>query len=1178
MTWQKFEHDSREWESFYRNRWQYDKVVRSTHGVNCTGSCSWMIYVKDGVIITEMQALDYPVFNPEVPPYEPRGCPRGASFSWYEYAPHRIKYPYVRRALLELWREELKRTNDPVKAWENIVENPNKAKKYKAMRGKGGFVRASWDEVYELISAALIYTIKKYGPDRIFGFTVIPAMSMVSYASGTRFLSLIGGVVMSFYDWYADLPIASPQVWGEQTDVPESADWYNATYIIDWGTNIPQTRTPDAHFYSEVRYRGTKVVAIAPDYAEYVKFADLWIHPKPGTDAALALAMAHVIAKEFHVDREVEYFKNYVKKYTDAPFLVVLKEKDGKLIPGRFLRASDVLPNVDKGEWKLVVFDLNSNSLSVPNGSIGFRWSNDKKWNLKLKDSITGKDIDPALTLLGIHDKVVPVSFPRFDQKGYFEREVPVKIVRTVDGRTVYVATVYDLLLANLGVKRGDLKGYPNSYDDDLPYTPAWQEKITGVPRDLVIQVAREFAQNAEETKGKSLVLVGAGTNHWFHSDLIYRAIITILLLIGAVGVNGGGWAHYVGQEKVRPFEGWNTIALARDWVSAARLQSTALWVYMHTDQWRYDEVTMDKITVGKTMYEHPADYAVYSVRRGWQPFYPQFNANPLNLGNSVDEVVKKLENNEVSLSITDVDNPINFPRVLFVWRANLLFSSGKGSEYFLKHLLGTHNSVENEEAAKGHVREVKWVDPAPEGKLDLLIDINFRMDSTALYSDIVLPAATWYEKHDISSTDLHTFVHPFNPAINPPWEARSDWDIFVGLAKKFSEMAAKYLPGRYVDALYVPVMHDTLGEIANPAKDLDELDPPGQVIPATKEKLVPGKNMGNIVLVERNYPKVYEMMITLGPLVKDRKLSFFGIEVNYAKEYEELKEELGNKDGRPLLDRGKKVAEVMLRLSGATNGEVSVREYKFLEEKTGLDLKDLWEGIEEVKFRFDDLTAQPRRVIDTPVESGIVKGGRTYSPFTFNVEYEVPWRTLSGRQHFYLDHPWVIEQGEQLPVYKPPLDIIKVPQSKDVLIARYLTPHGKWQIHTTFMDNLRMLTLFRGGPVIWINEEDAKSIGVKDNDWVEVFNENGVIVTRAVVSNRIPRGTVIMYHAQERTIYVKQASNGKMGGSHNAVTRVHIKPTWLIGGYAQLSFFLNYYGPVGTQRDTIVAVRRLGA
>ena len=136
-------------------------------------------------------------------------------------------------------------------------------------------------------AAANAYTAKTYGPDRVFGFSPIPAMSMVSYAAGARYLSLLGGVCMSFYDWYCDLPPASPQTWGEQTDVPESADWYNSGFLILWGSNVPQTRTPDAHFYTEVRYKGAKSVVICPDYSEASKFADLWVSPKQGTDAAL---------------------------------------------------------------------------------------------------------------------------------------------------------------------------------------------------------------------------------------------------------------------------------------------------------------------------------------------------------------------------------------------------------------------------------------------------------------------------------------------------------------------------------------------------------------------------------------------------------------------------------------------------------------------------------------------------------------------------------------------------------------------------------------------------------------------------------------------------------------------------------------------------------------------------
>ena len=202
-------------------------------------------------------------------------------------------------------------------------------------------------------------------------------MSTVSYAAGTRFLSLIGGVSLSFYDWYADLPPASPQIWGDQTDVPESADWWNSSYLMLWGSNVPQTRTPDAHFMTEARYRGQKVVVVSPDYAGHTKFADHWLAAEPGTDAALALAMAHVIVKEHYVEKQTPYFDGYAKKRTDLPFLVSLRERDGAYVTDRFLRASDLGEISENAEWKTVVLDEATGEPAVPNGSLGFRWGDE---------------------------------------------------------------------------------------------------------------------------------------------------------------------------------------------------------------------------------------------------------------------------------------------------------------------------------------------------------------------------------------------------------------------------------------------------------------------------------------------------------------------------------------------------------------------------------------------------------------------------------------------------------------------------------------------------------------------------------------------------------------------------------------------------------------------------------
>jgi nitrate reductase alpha subunit len=499
--------EPRAWEDGYRKRWQHDKIVRSTHGVNCTGSCSWKIYVKGGIVTWETQQTDYPRTRPDLPNHEPRGCARGASYSWYLYSANRVKHPMVRGRLLKLWREA-RATLTPVAAWASIVENPAKRSSYTSKRGLGGLVRASWDEVNEIIASANAYTVKTHGPDRVIGFSPIPAMSMVSYAAGARYLSLLGGVCLSFYDWYCDLPPASPQTWGEQTDVPESADWYNAGYLMIWGSNVPQTRTPDAHFYTEARYKGAKSVVVSPDYAEATKFADLWLHPKQGTDAALALAIGHVILREYYLDRSVPYFEDYARRYTDLPMLVRLVRKGDAFVPERLLRAedfADTLGEANNAAWKTMAFDQDGRPV-VPLGSVGFRWGQEGKWNLEAKDS-AGRDVALALSLAGDNPKA-PVSFPYFGglaTNGFkatahadvLTRNVPVRSLALRDGDTL-VTTVFDLMCANYGLDRG-LGGdhVARDYNEDQPFTPAWAEAITGVPRQHIIHVAREFATMA---------------------------------------------------------------------------------------------------------------------------------------------------------------------------------------------------------------------------------------------------------------------------------------------------------------------------------------------------------------------------------------------------------------------------------------------------------------------------------------------------------------------------------------------------------------------------------------------------------------------------------------------------------------------------------------------------------
>ena len=1190
--------ETRKWEEFYRNRFQHDRIVRSTHGVNCTGGCSWQIHVKDGIVVWETQQLDYPLLDDQLPPYEPRGCQRGISYSWYLYSPLRIKYPLIRGALIDAFKKEKKAAGgDPVLAWENLQKNEKKRAKYQKARGKGGFRRADWDVVLELMAAANIYTAKKYGPDRVFGFSPIPAMSMLSYAAGGRFLQLFGGANLSFYDWYCDLPTAFPEIWGEQTDVCESADWYNAKMIADMGACLNMTRTPDCHFFAESRHNGTKAVVFSPDFSQVCKYADQWVPLHAGSDGAFWMAVSHVILKEFHHEKSTPYFIQYTKKYTDSPYLVKLEKEGDHYRPGRLVRAKEIekWKDISNGDWKFLNIDENTNELVVPKGSVGHRWDEKKgNWNMLPECSVSNKAYDPALTLLGNRDDTLPTAFTEFGLDRVAVRNVPVRYLETTEGK-IPVTTVYDLIMAQYGVSRGLTGDYPEDYTDkDSAYTPAWQEIFTGVDSKTVLQFAREWANTASATEGKCMIIIGAGINHWYHANLMYRAGAMALMLSGCVGKNGGGLNHYVGQEKLAPMDSWSAVAFGKDWQGPSRLQQAPLWHYINTCQYRYDGQFSRYNAVPKNDWtsQHTADTIYQSVRMGWMPFYPQFKQNTLDLcreatenGASTDDEVKqyvleKLKSKQLEYSIADPDAEENHPRVWYIWRGNAIMGSMKGHEYALKHYLGTHSNAIGKDS-EDHTKEVKWHDVAPQGKMDLVVDLNFRMDSSALYSDIVLPAASWYEKADLNSTDLHSFIHPLSQAVAPVWESKSDWDIFKEIAKWTSLVAKEHFPGTQKDIVASPLSHDTADEITQPeVKDWYR----GEC------EAIPGKTMHKLTVVERDYTKLYEKFICLGENIRSKGLGAHGNHYMCEDQYDELIEsnhfpvEKLNGKTLPSLREDSWAANVVLHLSTLTNGKLTNQAYRNMEEKTGLSLVDLSSGSEDVRITYEDLQAQPRRYNTSPLWSGLMNDGRAYAPYTYNYDKLVPWRTLTGRQHFYLDHEMYLAYGENLPTYKPSPkpqaygDLKETLKEGKAMALNCLTPHGKWHIHSTYMENHRMLTLSRGCEPCWLSEVDAEALGIQDNDWVEVYNDHGVYCTRAAVSSRIPRGVCIVYHVPERTVGIpkSQVRGNRRAGGHNSFTRVHLKPNYLSGGYGQFTYHFNYWGPIAPQRDTHVIVKKM--
>ncbi|MDP6227485.1 MAG: molybdopterin-dependent oxidoreductase, partial [Dehalococcoidia bacterium] len=729
-------------------------------------------------------------------------------------------------------------------------------------------------------------------------------------------------------------------------------------------------------------------------------------------------ACIHVILKEFYADREVPYFTDYIKRYTNLPFMVILEpDSDGKKFhQGRFLRASDLAEYADQenAEWKMIMMDAQGKS-HLPTGTIGFRWEEEPtgNWNLELKNAVTGEEFDPLITVLGKEEQRVTVSFSDFTdtfniwlgksngKDGRAEeilREVPAKVVTTSDGQQVLVTTAFDLLMGGTGISRGLEGDYPEDYNDPKPFTPAWQEPITGVSRDLVIQVAREFAENAEKTQGKSLIITGPGVQHWYHgASMYYRSMAVMLGLCGCHGRNGGNFNHYVGTQHTRLHTPFKYLSGAADWTGPARLMNTTSLWYFHTGQWRYDGMPLDTqwaVDAEKCPeYNHAADMNALAVRLGWLPFFPQFDGkNPLEVyqeairaGCKTDEEVKEwvlqqFKDEELDFALPHVDRPDNRLKVLTVWRGNLIGTSMRGHELALNHFLGTHhNTLYEDEPAKGLVNEIEF-DPeqAPAGKLDLLVNLNFRMDTTANYSDVVLPAAFWYEKYDITMGDMHTFIHPLQPATEPPWETKNDWEAFKLIAKKFSKLAEKHFPEPVKDIVLKPLWMDSPDQLGQPLGEVKDWKKGGG-------DMTPGKYFPHITVVERDYTQVYDRMVSLGP-----RIDHYGSKGHYADLTPIVEEELKNnemltvKNGRIYAERSEQFCELICQIAPELNGRLAHMFFEEMEKKVGLPLTDLVEPVKGRRVHYKDLASQPRRIHTSPLWGSILSDPETGKQRTF--------------------------------------------------------------------------------------------------------------------------------------------------------------------------------------------------
>lgn len=343
--------DYRGWEDLYRQKWTWERVARGTHTMtNCVSGCAWNLYVKGDVLWREEQTSPYAASSPGLPDFNPRGCQKGACATNLMYSPSRIRYP-LRRV---------------------------------GPRGAGKWQRVSWDEALAEVATAMTDAIAAEGPSSVLLELGPNIGAGPNSAAPLRFFRLLGSPATDSMAQIGDLSVGATITLGNGHPCGSSDDWWRSSYLVLWAFNPSATRIPDAHFLWEARYRGAHVVAVCPDLNNSAIHADLWLNPRPGTDAALALGAAQVVIEEKLYDAP------FVAEQTDLPLLVRMDTR-------RFLRESDLRPG--GSETAFFVWDSQRQAPVAAPGSGALE---------KLDSSRPHADLDFAGTLT-LDGKPVPV-------------------------------------------------------------------------------------------------------------------------------------------------------------------------------------------------------------------------------------------------------------------------------------------------------------------------------------------------------------------------------------------------------------------------------------------------------------------------------------------------------------------------------------------------------------------------------------------------------------------------------------------------------------------------------------------------------------------------------------------------------------------------------------------------
>ena len=915
----------RGWEDLYRDAWSWDKVVKVTHTrVNCISACSLDAFVKDGIVLREEQNANYARTSPDVPDFNPRGCPAGCIYSRTMYDPTRIKYP-------------LKRVGP---------------------RGSGRWQRLSWDQALTEIADAALDTIVQHGAETIIydsGTTNID-FGIGSPMEGALFGGILGGSSIDSWAGVGDLPVGLIQTWGTYNVEGTSDDWFLSDYILCWIGNPAYARVPEAHFMYEARYRGAKLVTIAPDYSPSTIHADRWLNVRYATDAALAMGMAHVLI------RDKLYKPDYMKEQTDLPFLV--REDNG-----RFLRQCDL--EEGGSENRFYVWDQKTDALAEPPGT----WDHPQA-------TIALGDLDPAL-------------------EGRFR-------VRLRNRRSVWVRPVFELLKERVA-----------------EYTPEKASEITGVGAKNIELVAREIGA------AKSVMIYASwGACKHYHSDLFQRGMIYLLALTGNSGGRSGTGMKVSNWWPI-PSGVLTTTGRGQGQIDLTRRPSIRLAV----------DPPPPPSTERPIVRDFQKMSAQFGRRMGQaSPLIPWLYAHDPKWA----EIASRPAYNDPSLKrpVKEYMDEVFEAQWQSIWpkppkRPHFLYYSGP-------------NPLRRWPMPQV-IRDSLWA------AMDTIVTTDFRISTSGLWSDYILPACGYYEKPGIKYTISYIpYVVVGDRAVDPLYESKHEWDIILMLAKKIEQRAAERGIKEYTDGQ---------GRIA----DLEN--------------------------IYKNFTA--DGAYVEGPAGEERALDF-------VMQYSSITRASGLGEGAWSKAAEKGMVRIKAIASSGGSGFGSIN--------------------------FSDYTDE-----------------RPLFAAEWFHKYKQPWPTLTGRQQFYIDHPWFMEADEALVRHKEPLD------SGGKYPLRLSGGHNRWSMHSIWRADANLLRLQRGEPMAFVSPQDAAARGVKDNDLIRIFNDVGTFTLHASVAPALQPGVVLVYHAWEGYQFLEWATQ-------NDVAATPMKPTDMVGDYGHLHYRGAYY------------------